>query len=82
LTTPNPLYRAREMVSHRADAGAKVLFYHPMVRPVVDEAKSELLGVTGALLAHVGDRGSILFQWDHWLAQGSDADAFQHPLGR
>jgi acyl-CoA synthetase (AMP-forming)/AMP-acid ligase II len=53
LTTLNPLYRAREVVYQLADAGAKVLFYHPMIRPVVDEAQPELPGVTLMSLADV-----------------------------
>src|SRR5919109_2333451 len=53
LTTLNPLYRAREVVYQLADAGAKVLFYHPMIRPVVDEAQPELPGVTLRSLADV-----------------------------
>jgi acyl-CoA synthetase (AMP-forming)/AMP-acid ligase II len=53
LTTLNPLYRAREVVYQLADAGAKVLFYHPLVRPVVDEAQPELPGVTLVSLADV-----------------------------
>jgi 4-coumarate--CoA ligase len=32
LTTLNPLYRAREVIYQLADAGAKLLFYHPLVR--------------------------------------------------
>jgi acyl-CoA synthetase (AMP-forming)/AMP-acid ligase II len=46
LTTLNLLHRAREVVYQSADAGAKVLFYHSMVRPVVDEAQPELPGVS------------------------------------
>src|SRR5919109_232160 len=53
LTTLNPLYRAREVVYQLADAGAEVLFYHPMVRPVVDEAEPELPGMTLVSLADV-----------------------------
>jgi acyl-CoA synthetase (AMP-forming)/AMP-acid ligase II len=53
LTTLNPLYRAGEVVYQLADAGAKVLFYHPMVRPVVDEAQPELPGVSLVSLAEV-----------------------------
>jgi acyl-CoA synthetase (AMP-forming)/AMP-acid ligase II len=53
LTTLNPLYRAREVVYQLNDAGAKVLFYHPLVRPVVDEAQPELPGVTLVSLADV-----------------------------
>ncbi len=53
LTTLNPLYRAREVVYQLADAGAKVIFYHPVVRPVVDEAEPELPGLTLVSLADV-----------------------------
>ncbi|HXH09934.1 MAG TPA: AMP-binding protein [Alphaproteobacteria bacterium] len=42
LTTLNPLYRAREVVSQLTDAGAKMLFYHPAVCTVVEEARSDL----------------------------------------
>jgi acyl-CoA synthetase (AMP-forming)/AMP-acid ligase II len=52
-TTLNPLYRAREVVYQLADAGAKVLFYHPMVRSVVDEAQPELPRVALMSLAEV-----------------------------
>jgi acyl-CoA synthetase (AMP-forming)/AMP-acid ligase II len=53
LTTLNPLYRAREVVYQLTDAGAKAVFYHPMVRPVVDEAEPELSGMTLVSLADV-----------------------------
>ena len=53
LTTLNPLYRAREVIYQLTDAGAKVLFYHPLVRPIVDEAQPELPGVTLMSLADV-----------------------------
>jgi acyl-CoA synthetase (AMP-forming)/AMP-acid ligase II len=53
LTTLNPLYRVREVVSQLADAGAKILFYHPMVRLVVDEVQPELPSVTLVSLADV-----------------------------
>ncbi len=45
LTTLNPLYRAREVVYQLTDAGAKHLFYHPMLGPVVEEAEPQLKGV-------------------------------------
>ena len=45
LTTLNPLYRAREVVHQLRDAGAEMLFYHPAMRPVVDEAQPQLPGV-------------------------------------
>jgi acyl-CoA synthetase (AMP-forming)/AMP-acid ligase II len=53
LTTLNPLYRAREVVYQLADAGAKVLFYHPLVQPIVDEAYPELPGMMLKSLADV-----------------------------
>jgi acyl-CoA synthetase (AMP-forming)/AMP-acid ligase II len=54
LTTLNPLYRAREVVYQLIDAGAKRLFYHPLVGPVVEEAQPELVGTTLVSLADVG----------------------------
>jgi acyl-CoA synthetase (AMP-forming)/AMP-acid ligase II len=53
LTTLNPLYRAREVVYQVADAGARVLFYHAVVSPVVDEAQADLPGVRSMSLADV-----------------------------
>jgi 4-coumarate--CoA ligase len=53
LTTLNPLYRAREVVYQVVDAGARVLFYHPVVRSVVDEAQAELPGVRLVSLADI-----------------------------
>jgi acyl-CoA synthetase (AMP-forming)/AMP-acid ligase II len=46
LTTLNPLYRTREVLYQLRDAGAKMLFHHPAVRPVVDEARPLLPGLT------------------------------------
>src|SRR5919109_3285566 len=53
LTTLNPLYRAREVVYQVRDADAKMLFYHPVCRPVVDEAQPQLPGVTCVPLPEV-----------------------------
>lgn len=53
LTTLNPLYRAREVVSQLTDAGAKVLFYHPAVRTVVEEARSDLPAIVCEALPEV-----------------------------
>lgn len=53
LTTLNPLYRAREVVYQLTDAGAKILFYHPMVHPVVEEAQPALPDVRLVSLADI-----------------------------
>jgi acyl-CoA synthetase (AMP-forming)/AMP-acid ligase II len=53
LTTLNPLYRAREVEYQLTDAGAKVLFYHPAVRAVVEEAQAHLPGIMCQPLSEV-----------------------------
>lgn len=53
LTTLNPLYRSREALYQLSDAGAQTLFYHPMLRPVVDEVQSQLPGLKPVPLPEV-----------------------------